>query len=34
MDEVAQIVFMVIALVAGLGLMGWCYGDFERRGKP
>ncbi len=30
MDEVANIVMMVVALLLGLALIGWCYGDFQR----
>jgi hypothetical protein len=31
-NEVASIVVMVIVLVASLALLGWAYGDFQRRG--
>ena len=34
MDEVASIVVVVIALVLGLALLGWAYGDFHKPPKP
>ena len=31
MDEVASIVIVVVALGLGLLVLGWAYGDFQRR---
>lgn len=33
MDEVASIVIVVIALVLGLWVLGWAFGDFQRPPK-
>ena len=34
MTEVVGIVIACGALIGGLLLLGWCYGDFERRTPP
>ncbi len=30
MEEVGSIVIVVVAMFAGLALLGWCYGDFQK----
>lgn len=34
MQEVASIIIVVIALFAGLALLGWAYGDFQAPKPP
>jgi len=34
MQEVAGIIIVVIALFAGLALLGWAYGDFQAPQPP
>jgi len=34
MQEVASIIIVVIALFAGLTLLGWAYGDFQAPKPP
>ena len=34
MQEVASILIVVVALFAGLAILGWAYGDFEPSPQP
>ena len=34
MQEVASILIVVMALFAGLAILGWAYGDFEPSQQP
>lgn len=34
MTEVISICIVVVAMFVGLAILGWCYGDFERRSSP